>query len=127
MSDLSEFGLHTRTQIAHERLKTMVHEHVLLMATTEDTCAEEVVVCARQLTILGQQLKIMSVLKARVVYEATWEQVAELLGLDDPVTARKIYEDAENRWLSGDLAPWVPRARNTAVRPLLRRVRGKGN
>lgn len=126
MSDLSEFGLRTRTQIAHERLRTALHEHVLQMATTDDSCAEDVVVCARQAMILSQRLKVMAVLKARVVYEATWEEVAELLGIPESITARKIYEDAEQRWLSGDLTPWMPQARNATVRPLLRRVWGKG-
>lgn len=126
MSDISRFGLRHRTQIVHERLLTAVHEHVLWMSEQGDTCADEVVGSARQLVILGQQLKIMAVLKARVVYDAPWAVVAISLGMDE-VTARKVYEDAEKRWLNGDPTPWVARAQDPAVRPLLRRVFGRDN
>lgn len=123
MSDLPEFGLRARTHIAHQRLLTAIHEHALWMASNSDGCADDVVGWARQHSHLAQQLKTMGVLKARVVYEASWEEIAQTLGLS-PVDARKIYEDAERRWLSGDLTPWVPQGRSATVKPMLRRIRG---
>lgn len=126
LRDLAEYALRHRTEVAHGRLLTALHEHVLWMSTHDDEGAEDAVGCARHMMILAQQLKIMAVLKARVVYEAPWAEVAAMLGLDE-ADARKIYEDAERRWLGGDLTPWLPQpGQRPAVRPMLRRLLGGG-
>jgi hypothetical protein len=93
------------------------------MINEEEVRPTSAVTSARELLVLGQRLKTMSVLKARLVHEASWGEVAEALGMDER-TARRVYEDAEQRWRQGDLTPWLPRTERPGLRPLLRRIRG---
>jgi hypothetical protein len=126
MRDLIGFGLRHRTEVVHGRLLAAVHEQAEQLCTHVDDSAEELLTSTRQLSVLHQKLRIMAVLKARVVYEAEWSRVAELIGMEEEV-ARRVYQEAEERWLGGDLEPWLPRPASTSaasVRPVLRWLRG---
>lgn len=120
MSDLSDFGLLHRTDVAYRRLRAEIREHVASLDSSDEQSPTDMLQMDRRLMILAQQLKIMSVVKARVVHDYSWAEIAEALKIEEAM-ARKIYGDAEKRWLSGDPRPWMPRV--ATVLPLLRRMR----
>lgn len=124
LKDLDRYGLQHRTEVAHGRLVAAVHQYALWLSGSEEKTAHDSVVAASHLLVLGQQLKMMSVLKARIVYKASWSQVATSMGVDED-TAVAVYGEPEARWRSGDLQPWLPRTEGIpSVRPRLRWLPG---
>lgn len=121
MSDLSDFGLRHRTDVAYRQLRAAIHQHVLDMETSASQTPTDMLQGTRTLMMLSQQLKIMSVVKARVVHGLTWAEVALPLGIDESM-ARKIYAEPEDRWMNGDPEPWKPRV--AVVIQLARRIWG---
>lgn len=101
-------SLRDRTRLALSVASKELAEYAAAMVATygEDGVREAFLDCSRVVAVLFQRYRCLSVLLCRAE-NMTWQQIGDRLGLTAG-TARRLYGDAEARWLAGDPAPWEP-------------------
>lgn len=100
---------HATVQRAREAY-THAHFKLRALVVSTDTVAMSAagdIATARMVTVLAKEFKFTAVIAARVVHDATWAEIADMVGMREEST-RNVYGPVVDRWLAGDDRPWEP-------------------